>query len=140
VLLSTPLHASSNFTVSVQLANKRGFKKNKVFYYYYSPEDGLHGPKHVVSEWKVIIKNFVAIGGHCNKVLEFCNSLCRNPRCDPCQVTTVMCVPPVAVFSYPARFVFACHSQFLCDMYVAPSSCLLFNYNCFVFVFSDFHV
>jgi hypothetical protein len=24
VLLSTPLHASSNFTVSVQLANKRG--------------------------------------------------------------------------------------------------------------------
>jgi hypothetical protein len=25
VLLSTPLHASSNFTVSVQLANKRGF-------------------------------------------------------------------------------------------------------------------
>jgi hypothetical protein len=27
VLLSTPLHASSNFTVSVQLANKRGFKK-----------------------------------------------------------------------------------------------------------------
>jgi hypothetical protein len=30
VLLGTPLHASSNFTVSVQLANKRGFKqKNK---------------------------------------------------------------------------------------------------------------
>jgi hypothetical protein len=27
VLLSTPLHASSNFTVSVQLANKRGFTK-----------------------------------------------------------------------------------------------------------------
>jgi hypothetical protein len=27
VLLSTPLHASSNFTVSVQLANKRGFKQ-----------------------------------------------------------------------------------------------------------------
>jgi hypothetical protein len=27
VLLSTPLHASSNFTVSVQLANKRGLKK-----------------------------------------------------------------------------------------------------------------
>jgi hypothetical protein len=26
VLLSTPLHASSNFTVSVQLANKRGLK------------------------------------------------------------------------------------------------------------------
>jgi hypothetical protein len=30
VLLSTPLHASSNFTVSVQLANKRGFKKDSV--------------------------------------------------------------------------------------------------------------
>jgi hypothetical protein len=29
VLLSTPLHASSNFTVSVQLANKRGLKKMK---------------------------------------------------------------------------------------------------------------
>jgi hypothetical protein len=29
VLLSTPLHASSNFTVSVQLANKRGFSKKK---------------------------------------------------------------------------------------------------------------
>jgi hypothetical protein len=29
VLLSTPLHASSNFTVSVQLANKRGFKQKK---------------------------------------------------------------------------------------------------------------
>jgi hypothetical protein len=28
VLLSTPLHASSNFTVSVQLANKRGLKKH----------------------------------------------------------------------------------------------------------------
>jgi hypothetical protein len=27
VLLSTPLHASSNFTVSVQLANKRGLKE-----------------------------------------------------------------------------------------------------------------
>jgi hypothetical protein len=27
VLLSTPLHTSSNFTVSVQLANKRGFTK-----------------------------------------------------------------------------------------------------------------
>jgi hypothetical protein len=26
VLLSTSLHASSNFTVSVQLANKRGLK------------------------------------------------------------------------------------------------------------------
>jgi hypothetical protein len=26
VLLSTPLHASSNFTVSVQLANKNGLK------------------------------------------------------------------------------------------------------------------
>jgi hypothetical protein len=33
VLLSTPLHASSNFTVSVQLANKRGFTKNKKKYY-----------------------------------------------------------------------------------------------------------
>jgi hypothetical protein len=30
VLLSTPLHASSNFTVSVQLANKRGFKKKVI--------------------------------------------------------------------------------------------------------------
>jgi hypothetical protein len=30
VLLSTPLHASSNFTVSVQLANKRGLKKDSV--------------------------------------------------------------------------------------------------------------
>jgi hypothetical protein len=31
----------------------------------YSPEDGPHGPKHVVSEWKeVIIKTFVAIDGH----------------------------------------------------------------------------
>jgi hypothetical protein len=29
VLLSTPLHASSNFTVSVQLANKRGFKQQQ---------------------------------------------------------------------------------------------------------------
>jgi hypothetical protein len=29
VLLSTPLHASSNFTLSVQLANKRGFTKKK---------------------------------------------------------------------------------------------------------------
>jgi hypothetical protein len=29
VLLSTPLHASSNFTVFVQLANKRGFTKKK---------------------------------------------------------------------------------------------------------------
>jgi hypothetical protein len=29
----------------------------------YSPEDGPHGPKHVVSEWKEIIKNFVAIDG-----------------------------------------------------------------------------
>jgi hypothetical protein len=29
VLLSTPLHVSSNFTVSVQLTNKRGFKKKK---------------------------------------------------------------------------------------------------------------
>jgi hypothetical protein len=30
VLLNTPLHASNNFTVSVQLANKRGFtKENK---------------------------------------------------------------------------------------------------------------
>jgi hypothetical protein len=37
----------------------------------YSPEDGPHGPKHVVSEWKeIIIKNFVAIDGHYNKVLE----------------------------------------------------------------------
>jgi hypothetical protein len=38
----------------------------------YSPEDGPHdGPKHVVSEWKemIIIKNFVAIDGHYNKVL-----------------------------------------------------------------------
>jgi hypothetical protein len=35
----------------------------------YSPEDGPHGPKHVVSEWKeIIIKNFVAIDGHNNKV------------------------------------------------------------------------
>jgi hypothetical protein len=31
VLLSTPLHASSNFRVSVQLANKRGFKPKKSF-------------------------------------------------------------------------------------------------------------
>jgi hypothetical protein len=31
VLLSTPLHASSNFTVSVQLADKRGF--TKIFLY-----------------------------------------------------------------------------------------------------------
>jgi hypothetical protein len=31
VLLSTPLHASSNFTVSVQLANKRGLKKIRVY-------------------------------------------------------------------------------------------------------------
>jgi hypothetical protein len=30
VLLSTPLHASSNFTVSVQLANKRGLKQKKI--------------------------------------------------------------------------------------------------------------
>jgi hypothetical protein len=30
VLLSTPLHASSNFTVSVQLANKGGSSKNAV--------------------------------------------------------------------------------------------------------------
>jgi hypothetical protein len=30
VLLSTPLHASSNFTVSVQLANKRGLKKSSI--------------------------------------------------------------------------------------------------------------
>jgi hypothetical protein len=30
VLLSTPLHASSNFTVSVQLANKRGFTKKNI--------------------------------------------------------------------------------------------------------------
>jgi hypothetical protein len=29
VLLSTPLHASGTFTVSVQLANKRGLKQNK---------------------------------------------------------------------------------------------------------------
>jgi hypothetical protein len=29
VLLGTPLHASSNFTVSVQLADKRGFIKKK---------------------------------------------------------------------------------------------------------------
>jgi hypothetical protein len=29
VLLGTPLHASSNFTVSVQLADKRGFTKKK---------------------------------------------------------------------------------------------------------------
>jgi hypothetical protein len=37
-----------------------------------SPEDGPHGPKHVVSEWKeIIIKNFVAIDGHYNKVLVF---------------------------------------------------------------------
>jgi hypothetical protein len=31
VLLSTPLHASSNFTVSLQLANKRGLKKRIQF-------------------------------------------------------------------------------------------------------------
>jgi hypothetical protein len=30
VLLSTPLHATSNFTISVQLANKRGFKENVI--------------------------------------------------------------------------------------------------------------
>jgi hypothetical protein len=61
VLLSTPLHASSNFTVSVQLANKRGLKKL---------EDGPHGPNHVVSEWvEIIISNFVAIDGHFNKVV-----------------------------------------------------------------------
>jgi hypothetical protein len=35
----------------------------------YSPEDGPHGLKHVVSEWKEIIKNLVAIDGHYNKVL-----------------------------------------------------------------------
>jgi hypothetical protein len=36
----------------------------------YSPEDGPHGPKHVVSEWKEIItKNVFAIDGHYNKVL-----------------------------------------------------------------------
>jgi hypothetical protein len=29
VLLCTPLHAYSNFKLSVQLANKRGFKQNK---------------------------------------------------------------------------------------------------------------
>jgi hypothetical protein len=35
----------------------------------YSSEDGLHGPKHVVSEWKeIIVKNFVAIDGRYNKV------------------------------------------------------------------------
>jgi hypothetical protein len=40
----------------------------------YSPEDGLHGPKHVVSEWKeMIIKNFVVIDGHYNKVLQQSN-------------------------------------------------------------------
>jgi hypothetical protein len=31
VLLSTPLHAFSNFTVSVQLANKREFKQKQKF-------------------------------------------------------------------------------------------------------------
>jgi hypothetical protein len=39
VLLSTPLHASSNFTVSVQLANKRGFKnknKRKLMYIHFT--------------------------------------------------------------------------------------------------------
>jgi hypothetical protein len=35
----------------------------------YSPEDGPHEPKHVVSEWKeILIKNFVATDGHYNKV------------------------------------------------------------------------
>jgi hypothetical protein len=34
VLLSTPLHASSNFTVSVQLANKRGLK-NAFFFFFF---------------------------------------------------------------------------------------------------------
>jgi azurin len=30
VLLSSPLHASSNFTVSVQLENKMGFKQKSL--------------------------------------------------------------------------------------------------------------
>jgi hypothetical protein len=52
-----------------------------IFYFYfllfiqlqrkYSPDDGLHGPKHVVSEWNEIIKNFVATDGHYNKVLKY---------------------------------------------------------------------
>jgi hypothetical protein len=29
----------------------------------------IHGPKNVASEWKEIIKNFVAIDGQYNKVL-----------------------------------------------------------------------
>jgi hypothetical protein len=36
----------------------------------YSPKDGPHRPKHVVSEWKeIIIKNFVATDSHYNKSL-----------------------------------------------------------------------
>jgi hypothetical protein len=49
-------------------------KENK-----YSPEDSPHGPKHVVSEWKEIIKNFVAIDGQYNKVL-VTNATACNPQ------------------------------------------------------------
>jgi hypothetical protein len=41
VLLSTPLHASSNFTVSVQLANKRGFTKIKAVKFNACPTDSF---------------------------------------------------------------------------------------------------
>jgi hypothetical protein len=45
----------------------------------YSSEDGLHGLKHVVSQWKEIIKNFVVIYDHCNKVLVTNTTEC-NPQ------------------------------------------------------------
>jgi hypothetical protein len=47
----------------------------------YLPEDGPHGPKRVVSEWKeIIIKNFVAIDGHYNKVLVTNATGCTPPK------------------------------------------------------------
>jgi hypothetical protein len=85
--------------------------RNKVFYYYllpltqymfrqgsnqlrrkrkYSPEDGPHGPKHVVSEWKEIIKNFVAIDGHYNKVLYRMHSSLLSSRPRACRLRSLL--------------------------------------------------
>jgi hypothetical protein len=42
---------------------------NKVFYYLLPLTRCTHGPKHVVSEWKEVIKKFVTIDGLNNKII-----------------------------------------------------------------------
>jgi hypothetical protein len=63
VLLSTPLHASSNFTVSVQLANKRGFTKKNVF-----SDTRLHAALHGFETWPLSLGEQQTVGAEDNMI------------------------------------------------------------------------